>query len=151
MQFREAQVTDIPQMMEIRNSVKENQLSDPALISFDDYSTFISNRGKGWISLEDELVTGFAVVDLVEHNVWALFVRPGYEGNGIGTILQQLLLTRYFQQTSHPVWFTSPAHAETFYRKSGWHETGVYGKGEHGLKEINQIATRHCLDCDYCD
>ena len=40
MQFREAQVTDIPQMMEIRNSVKENQLSDPALISFDDYSTF---------------------------------------------------------------------------------------------------------------
>ena len=93
MQFREAQVTDIPQMMEIRNSVKENQLSDPALISFDDYSTFISNRGKGWISLEDELVTGFAVVDLVEHNVWALFVRPGYEGNGIGTILQQLLLT----------------------------------------------------------
>ncbi|MBK6642177.1 MAG: GNAT family N-acetyltransferase [Bacteroidetes bacterium] len=132
MQFREAQVTDIPQMMEIRNSVKENQLSDPALISFDDYSTFISNRGKGWISLEDELVTGFAVVDLVEHNVWALFVRPGYEGNGIGTILQQLLLTWYFQQTSHPVWLsTSPGtRAETFYRKSGWHETGVYGKGE---------------------
>ncbi|MBK9045396.1 MAG: GNAT family N-acetyltransferase [Bacteroidetes bacterium] len=132
MQFREAQVTDIPQMMEIRNSVKENQLSDPALISFDDYSTFISNRGKGWISLEDELVTGFAVVDLVEHNVWALFVRPGYEGNGIGTILQQLLLTWYFQQTSHPVWLsTSPGtRAETFYRKSGWHETGIYGKGE---------------------
>ena len=132
MQFREAQVTDIPQMMEIRNSVKENQLSDPALISFDDYSTFISNRGKGWISLEDELVTGFAVVDLVEHNVWALFVRPGYEGNGIGTILQQLLLTWYFQQTSHPVWLsTSPGtRAETFYRKSGWHETGGYGKGE---------------------
>ncbi len=125
-------MTDIPQMMEIRNSVKENQLSDPALISFDDYSTFISNRGKGWISLEDELVTGFAVVDLVEHNVWALFVRPGYEGNGIGTILQQLLLTWYFQQTSHPVWLsTSPGtRAETFYRKSGWHETGVYGKGE---------------------
>ncbi|MBP9083952.1 MAG: GNAT family N-acetyltransferase [Bacteroidia bacterium] len=132
MQFREAQVTDIPQMMEIRNSVKENQLSDPALISFDDYSTFISNRGKGWISLEDELVTGFAVVDLVEHNVWALFVRPGHEGNGIGTILQQLLLTWYFQQTSHPVWLsTSPGtRAETFYRKSGWHETGIYGKGE---------------------
>ncbi|MBK8873148.1 MAG: GNAT family N-acetyltransferase [Bacteroidetes bacterium] len=132
MQFREAQVTDIPQMMEIRNSVKENQLSDPALISFDDYSTFITNRGKGWISLEDELVTGFAVVDLVEHNVWALFVRPGYEGNGIGTILQQLLLTWYFQQTSHPVWLsTSPGtRAETFYRKSGWHETGIYGKGE---------------------
>ncbi len=132
MQFREAQVTDIPQMMEIRNSVKENQLSDPALISFDDYSTFICNRGKGWISLEDELVTGFAVVDLVEHNVWALFVRPGYEGNGIGTILQQLLLTWYFQQTSHPVWLsTSPGtRAETFYRKSGWHETGIYGKGE---------------------
>lgn len=132
MQFREAQVTDIPQMMEIRNSVKENQLSDPALISFDDYSTFISNRGKGWISLEDELVTGFAVVDLVEHNVWALFVRPGYEGNGIGTILQQLLLTWYFQQTSHPVWLsTSPGtRAEKFYRKSGWKETGVYGKGE---------------------
>ena len=132
MQFREAQVTDIPQMMEIRNSVKENQLSDPALISFDDYSTFITNRGKGWISLEDELVTGFAVVDLVEHNVWALFVRPGYEGNGIGTILQQLLLTWYFQQTSHPVWLsTSPGtRAEKFYRKSGWHETGIYGKGE---------------------
>ncbi|MBK9046665.1 MAG: GNAT family N-acetyltransferase, partial [Bacteroidetes bacterium] len=100
----------------------------------------------------DELVTGFAVVDLVVHTTWALFVRPGYEGNGIGTILQQLLLTSYFQQTSIRFGFTSPGtRAETFYRKSGWYETGVYGKVKYGLKEINQIATRHCLDCDGCD
>ena len=132
MQFREALASDIPQMMEIRNSVAENQLSDPALISFDDYVKFITNRGKGWVSLKDELVTGFAVVDLVENNIWALFVRPGYEGKGIGTMLQQLMLTWYFQQTSHPVWLsTSPGtRAEIFYRKTGWHETGIYGKGE---------------------
>ena len=142
MQFREAQVTDIPQMMEIRNSVKENQLSDPSLISFDDYETFISNRGKGWISLEGELVTGFAVVDLVEHNIWALFVRPGYEGKGIGTKLQQIMLSWYFMQTSHPVWLsTSPGtRAEKFYRKSGWQETGSYGKGEIRFERSEPVS-----------
>ena len=30
--FRETQITDIPQIQIVRNSVKENTLSDPALV-----------------------------------------------------------------------------------------------------------------------
>ena len=42
------------------------------------------------------------------------------------------MLDWYFEQTQTKVWLgTSPkTRAETFYRKSGWTEVGIHGKGE---------------------
>lgn len=42
------------------------------------------------------------------------------------------MMTWYFKQTKEKVWLgTSPdTRAEIFYRKSGWNEIGVHGKGE---------------------
>ena len=38
----------------------------------------------------------------------------------------------YFNKTKETVWLsTSPqSRAESFYKKAGWSETGIYGKGE---------------------
>ena len=41
MHFREAKIEDIPQMQIVRNAVKENQLSDPALIKDADYDEYL--------------------------------------------------------------------------------------------------------------
>ncbi|MBD0331447.1 MAG: GNAT family N-acetyltransferase [Chitinophagaceae bacterium] len=130
--FREAYFEDVPQMQVVRNSVKENKLSDPALITNKGYGVFLKDRGKGWVCQDGSEIVGFAVADLYENNIWALFVRPDYEGKGIGKKLQQLMLDWYFNQTTKNVVLgTSPGtRAEQFYRKSGWKEVGTHGKGE---------------------
>ena len=130
--FREARVTDIPQIQKVRNSVRENTLSDPALITDQDCENYLLNRGKGWVCEIDGKIVGFSIVDLVDHNVWALFVQPGFDKNGIGKKLHDDMLNWYFSQTDETIWLgTAPnTRAEKFYRKAGWKELGIHGKGE---------------------
>jgi len=132
MLFREATKNDIPQIQIVRNSVKENQLSDPALVTDQDCEDFIINRGKGWVCEVDNKIVGFAIADLKENNIWALFVQPGLEGKDIGKRLHQLMLDWYFSQTQKTVWLgTAPnTRAEAFYKKAGWKVVGIHGKGE---------------------
>jgi len=51
---------------------------------------------------------------------------------GIGKRLHDDMLDWYFAQTSTTIWLgTAPAtRAEKFYRKAGWQEVGIHGKGE---------------------
>ena len=130
--YREARISDIPQIQVVRHAVKENVLSDPALVTDKDCEEYITRRGKGWVCESDKVIVGFSIVDLKENNIWALFVDPDFEGIGIGKKLHDLMLTWYFEQTKQTVWLgTSPnTRAAAFYRKAGWKETGVHGKGE---------------------
>jgi GNAT superfamily N-acetyltransferase len=131
--YRQAGPPDIRQMKEVRSSVLENRLSDPSRISDEEYDNYISVKGKGWICLHDETIAGFSVGDLEGKNVWALFVRPEYEGHGIGRRLQELMLDWYFSETQDKIWLsTEPgSRAEAFYRTSGW-----IPAGKHGEKEV---------------
>lgn len=130
--IREAKTEDIQRMQVIRNSVTENTLSDPALVTDDDYQEFITLRGKGWVCEVDHQLVGFSIVDLHNHNIWALFLLPEFEKQGIGTQLHDVMLDWYFTQTENTVWLgTSPGtRAENFYRRAGWTETGMHGKDE---------------------
>ena len=130
--FREAKQEDIPQIQVVRNAVKENVLSNPALVTDKDCDEYIHRRGKGWVCIIDEEIVGFSIIDLVDHNVWALFVHPEHDRKGIGRSLHDWMMDWYFTQTSSPAWLgTSPAtRAELFYRKAGWVEVGTHGKGE---------------------
>lgn len=132
MKIREALVTDIPEIQIIRHAVKENILSDPNLVTDADCFEYITNRGKGWVCEMNNLLVGFAIADLRENNIWALFILPEYEKMGIGKKLHDTLLKWYFSQTDKTVWLsTSPnTRAEKFYRNAGWKEVGVYGKNE---------------------
>lgn len=130
--IREAQVADIPQIQVVRNAVKENMLSDPALVTDIDVEDYITRRGKGWVSEIDAVITGFSIVSVMDNNVWALFMDPNYEAKGVGKKLHDVMIDWYFTQTDKTIWLsTGPGtRAETFYRKAGWKETGLYGKGE---------------------
>jgi GNAT superfamily N-acetyltransferase len=130
--IRQATITDIPQIQIVRNSVKENVLSNPALVTDKDCEEYMFVRGKGWVCEIDNEIVGFAIVDLKENNIWALFIKPDFENKGIGRQLHDTMLDWYFDQTKTTVWLgTSPnTRAETFYRKSGWKEVGTHGKGE---------------------
>ncbi len=130
--IREAQVADIQQIQIVRNAVKENMLSDPALVPDKDVEDYIIRRGKGWVSEMDGVITGFSIVSVMDNNVWALFMDPNYEAKGVGKKLHDVMIDWYFTQTDKTIWLsTGPGtRAEAFYRKAGWKETGLYGKGE---------------------
>jgi GNAT superfamily N-acetyltransferase len=132
MMIRPATIDDIQQIQIIRNSVTENTLSNPNLVTDDDCATFITERGKGWVCEIDQQIVGFAIVDLQENNIWALFIDPKFEKKGIGQHLHKIMLDWYFTQTSVTVWLGTAfnTRAERFYRKAGWTEVGTNGTKE---------------------
>ncbi len=140
MVFREAQIADIKQIQVVRNSVTENVLSNPNLVTDEDCAIFITNRGKGWVCEIDNRIVGFAIADLVDENIWALFIHPDFENRRIGRQLHDHMLDWYFSTGKEQVWLgTSPGtRAESFYTDSGWTPTGMHGKDE-----IKFEMTRH--------
>ena len=131
--FREAKIDDIKQIQIVRNAVKENTLSNPNLVTDEDCKEFITVRGKGWVCEIDNKIVGFAIADLKDNNIWALFLDPVFEKRGIGQQLHKIMLDWYFEQTKNKVWLGTAfnTRAEDFYRKAGWTAVGL-----HGTKEI---------------
>ena len=129
MNFRQAIPEDIPQIQIVRNSVKENQLSNPNLIPDELVEEFITKRGKGFVCEIDDKIVGFSIVNFVENNVWALFLLQEFEGKGIGKKIHQLMLDEYFSKTKETIWLSTEANsrAETFYKKQGWKNAGLHG------------------------
>lgn len=130
--LREALFTDIQQIQIVRNTVKENTLSNPGLVTDKDCEEFITQRGKGWVCEIENRIVGFAIADLKDNNIWALFIHPDFEKKGIGKQLHNQMLNWYFSQTKNKVWLgTAPnTRAAFFYKKCGWTEFGTHGKNE---------------------
>ncbi|MEO7210094.1 MAG: GNAT family N-acetyltransferase [Chitinophagaceae bacterium] len=132
MRIREAKLDDIQQIQIVRNAVTENTLSNPGLVTDKDCEEYMFDRGKGWVCEMDNKIVGFAIIDLKDNNIWALFLLPAFEKQGIGRQLHDRMLDWYFTKTKDKVWLgTAPkTRAEIFYRKAGWTEVGMHGKGE---------------------
>jgi len=130
--FREAKIEDIKQIQIVRNSVKENALSNPNLVTDRDCEEFLFERGKGWVCEIDQQIVGFAIADLKENNIWALFLDPKFEKLGIGRKLHDMMLDWYFSKTEKTVWLGTAfdTRAESFYRKAGWKDVGMNGTKE---------------------
>ena len=92
----------------------------------------LPNRGRGWVCESNGEIVGFAIADLYEDNIWALFVKPDFEKMGIGRKLHDIMMDWYFSRPKEIVWLgTSPdTRAASFYRRAGWKENGLHGKGE---------------------
>lgn len=144
--FREAEIKDISQIQFVRNAVKENMLPDPALVSDGDVEEYITKRGKGWVCEVDEKIVGFAIVDLIDNNVWALFVHPDFETRGIGKKLHQIMMDWYFLQTKEKIWLgTDPdSRAYKFYKMQGWKEVGTHGEIEIKFEMCNADWNNKC-------
>ncbi len=138
MSIREATINDIPELFSVRMSVKENVLNTPALVTDEICADYLVNRGKGWAYEADGKLVGFAIADLVDNSIWALFVRPEYEGRGIGLQLHHTMMAWYFSQTTAAAWLTTDAgtRAEQFYLKAGWRNVGK-AKGNEVKLEMN--------------
>jgi len=107
-------------------------LSETDLVDESICESYLSERGKGWVCEMDGEIVGFAIADLKDNSIWALFIKPEYEKQGIGRQLHTIMLDWYFSKTQKTVWLgTNPnTRAELFYRKAGWKEVGTHGEDE---------------------
>jgi GNAT superfamily N-acetyltransferase len=131
MPIRLATLDDIPRLMEIREAVHENRLSDPGLVPASEYVAFIGHSGI-WVWEEEGRIVGFASGDTRSGWVWALFVDPDHEGRGIGRALLPAACDT-LRRAGHRMLRLSTApgtRAERFYRTAGWHAAGRTASGE---------------------
>lgn len=130
--FREATIGDIPALSEIRLSVKQNVLSDPRKVTHEMYADYLSVSGKGWLCEIDGEVVGFSVASLGDASIWALFVKPEYEGRGIGTRLLQLATGWLFDRGASSICLSTEAgtRADRVYESQGWRRGEIKPGGE---------------------
>lgn len=132
MVFREANAGDIPALSEIRLSVTENVLSDPRKVTPELYAAYLSALGKGWLCESDGEVVGFSVASISDASIWALFVKPGYEGRGVGTRLLELATDWLFEMGASSISLSTDANtrADRVYERRGWERGEVRPDGE---------------------
>lgn len=129
---------DVRAMFEIRTGVRENPLSREALaelgITPDTLPAMLQGSGRGWVACDGGHVLGFAMVDAEAATVFALFVRPGHEGRGIGRGLMGEAEDWLRAQSCAEAWLLTDAdpkvRANGFYRHLGWQEDGLQEDGQ---------------------
>lgn len=122
LKFRRAKPDDVAQMSEIRLAVSENVLSDPSKLTPQMYLDYLDRLGRGWVCESDGQIVGFSYAARVDSSIWALFVRPGQEGRGIGKELLRLAVLWLFAigMTEVKLATTVNTRAERFYQAQGW-------------------------------
>jgi ribosomal protein S18 acetylase RimI-like enzyme len=128
LEYRPAQLADIPALMEIRGAVRENQLVQLRLTS-EDYAQALSVDGRAFVCQEAGRLVGFVCGRPGKKDIWALFVRPESEGRGIGSALLTRMETWLFEQGLDAITLsTAPGtRAERLYKRRGWEALGPSG------------------------
>ena len=127
--FRQANSADIAAMSRIRLSVKENILSDPRKVTRQMYEDYLERDGRGWVAESDGRIVAFSYADRVDGSIWALFVDPGHEGQGLAKALLRLATEWLFELGHSQVALSTTAgtRADRFYAAQGWLRTSVRG------------------------
>lgn len=120
--FRRAVLADIPAMSDIRLSVTENVLSDPARVTIAMYEDYLEADGRGWVAEVDGVIAAFCYAARADGTIWALFVRPGQEGQGLAKRLLALAVEWIFELGHAAARLDTSAHtrADRFYAMQGW-------------------------------
>lgn len=122
LRLRRASGADIPAMSEIRLSVRENILSDPNRVTLQMYEDYLKACGRGWVAEIDRQIVGFCYADKRDGSIWALFVRPGFEGRGVAQGLLPLAVEWLFGIGHARIKLSTGAgtRADRFYARQGW-------------------------------
>jgi GNAT superfamily N-acetyltransferase len=135
MKIRLAKPEDVPELFEVRLSVTENLMTmqematlgiTPATLT----DMIESGAACGWCVESDDEIVGFSMAKQSGREIFAVFVRPEYEGRGFGSALLDKAVNWLLQANQKPIRLnTEPgARAFKFYKKRGWRETGLSPK-----------------------
>lgn len=122
-------------MFEVRASVGENTRTPAELsaigVTPEAIRQAIESAPCAWVATVNEVVVGFAIVNLDSACLFALFVLPEYEGYGIGTRLTQTCELALFKR--HPLAWLETAdgsRAARLHRHLGWENEVEIGAGD---------------------
>lgn len=145
MKLRRGERDDVEALFEIRCSVVENHQSREELaalgITTESVAAMIESGGYLSIIAEvDDRPVGFAMAQISDGYVFALFVKPGYEGQGIGKALMKTVEAGLHSAGVAEAWLATGAdprlRAVGFYRHLGWRESGFLDDGQLIFKKL---------------
>ena len=116
-------------MSKIRLAVSENVLSDPSRITVKMYEDYLELLGRGWVAEVDGVIAGFSYANKVNSSIWALFIAPEYEGQGLAKELLAMATGWLFEQGHEFVRLSTgiETRADRFYAAQGWARERVEG------------------------
>jgi ribosomal protein S18 acetylase RimI-like enzyme len=147
MNLRSASVSDAETLFDIRCSVTENHQSRAELaiigatvdsvkemIASGDYLTTIAEK--------DRPPVGFTIAQISEGYIFACFVRPEFEGQGIGRALMNAAEEGLRRAGVKQAWLSTGSgqdlRAGGFYRHLGWTQKGYLEDGQIRFIKILQ-------------
>lgn len=142
--FRQAMSSDISAMSGIRLSVTENVLSDPSRVTIQMYEDYLEKDGRGWVAEVEGVVVAFCYADKNRASIWALFVSPDHEGQGMATTLLKLAVAWLFGLGHRRVRLgtSRDTRADRFYAGQGWRRESVNGNDvEYVLERTDPAAS----------
>ena len=132
MSIREATASDISEIQRVRASVRENTLPDYSVITPEMIREHLEHLGRGWVYEQDGRIVGLAIAILADASIWALFVEPEVEGQGIGRALHDTMIAWIQSRGVGTVTLgTDPGtRAARFYEAAGWQYRELDSDGE---------------------
>ena len=109
MQIRPARPEDATDFFDVRCSVKENYMSPAELATIGITPEVIGEMIAGGdniapVVIVDDKIAGMAMAHISEGYVFALFIRPEYEGRGLGRALMQVVESGLVEHGVTDVW-----------------------------------------------
>ncbi|MEO1376695.1 MAG: GNAT family N-acetyltransferase [Cyanobacteria bacterium J06635_10] len=138
MNIREAQLTDIETLFDIRTSVIENYQSREEVaelgITPESVAQMLQTDCAAWITEIDGKSVGFSIANATEKTILGLFVLPSFEKRGAGRGLMEKAENWLFSQGITEIWLLtgndSNLRAYGFYLHLGWTPVGAIADGE---------------------
>jgi GNAT superfamily N-acetyltransferase len=137
--IRVATVDDVPDLFSIRTSVRENHLSMEELAGLDVTVETVAamlqgGTACGWVAVVAGRNVGFSMARADVGDLFALFVSPGFEGQGLGTRLLFEAERWFALQGIREPWLVTGGEpglkAVGFYERRGWVRTGIEPDGQ---------------------
>lgn len=122
---RESQLSDVDGVFNVRTSVNENLLTVSELedmgITKESIKAMIENSTCCWVAIQHDEIVGFSMISPEEPCVFALFVLPAAEGQGVGKALLQVAENELFNKYN-AIWLETgrSTRAAEFYQHQGW-------------------------------
>ncbi|MEW7847248.1 GNAT family N-acetyltransferase [Massilia aurea] len=120
-------------MTRIRLAVTENVLRDPSRVTRQMYEDFLGKDGRGWVAEVDGATVAFSYANRRDGSIWALFVDPRCEGQGLGRPLLALATGWLFSLGFTRVTLSTGigTRAEGFYARLGWRRDTTHSDEAH--------------------
>ncbi len=126
--FREITVQDVPELIVLRTTTRENALSMEELNRLDitekSVRAMIGASHRGWLCESDGRIAGFAMGDRRSGEMWVIALRPEFEGRGIGAELLTRVEDWLWSEGWESIWLTTDLdpnlRAYGFYLRQGW-------------------------------